>query len=270
MAKVSRPYLMVARSSFQGITIMENNIIPLSQNDRFMFSCSRKVPCFNECCREMNQFLTPYDILRLKSRLNLSSSQFLERYGSQQTGPETGLPIVSLKTEFAKERKCPFVTPSGCSVYEDRPSSCRTYPLVRLASRSGETGKIAERFWLLKEPHCLGFERGRTWTINEWVENQEVSFYNEMNDKLLEIISLKNRRLPGSLDVKSRLCFHMALYDIDTFRSHISEKNIFDQRYPEDPETMHSDTLINDDVALLKLGHQWIKRLLFGSHLKQD
>jgi Fe-S-cluster containining protein len=247
---------------------MENNMIPLSENDTFTFSCSRKVPCFNECCRDLNQFLTPYDILRLKQRLGLSSSLFLERYASQQTGPETGLPVITLKTEFAKKLQCPFVTPSGCSVYEDRPSSCRTYPLLRIASRSRETGEIAERFILLKEPHCLGFERGRTWTIREWIENQEVFFYNEMNDMLLEIISFKNRRLPGSLDIKSRVAFHMALYDIDAFRSHIFENNILDQWNPKNPDIITSDTL-NDDVALLKLGHQWIKKILFDN-IEQD
>jgi uncharacterized protein len=244
-------------------------MISLSQDDIFTFSCSKKVPCFNECCRDLNQFLTPYDILRLKNRLGLSSSLFLERYTSQQTGPETGLPIITLKTDFSKKHKCPFVTPTGCSVYEDRPSSCRTYPLVRLASRSRETGDITERFLLLKEPHCLGFEKDRTWTVCEWIENQAVSFYNEMNDMLLEIISLKNRNLPGSLDIESRRCFHMALYDIDTYRSHIIEKNIFDQRHPGSPDAVTWDTLINDDVALLKLGHQWIKKILF-SHLEQD
>jgi uncharacterized protein len=240
---------------------MGNNMTPLSQDDIFTFSCSKKVPCFTECCRDLNQFLTPYDILRLKNRLGLSSGLFLERYTCRQTGPETGLPIITLKTDFAEKLKCPFVKTSGCSVYEDRPSSCRTYPLVRLASRSRETGKIDEAFILLKEPHCLGFEQGRTWTIREWIENQEVSFYNEMNDKLLEIISLKNRGLSGSLDMKSRSCFHMALYDIDAFRSNLFEKNILDE-LNLDPKTL--DTLKNDDVALLKLGHQWIKKILFG------
>ncbi len=240
---------------------MENNIIPLSQTDTFMFSCSKKAPCFNACCRDLNQFLTPYDILRLKNRLGLSSGLFLERHTAQRTGPETGLPIVSLKTRFAEDLKCPFVTPSGCSVYEDRPSSCRTYPLVRLASRSREINSITERFFLLKEPHCLGLKQGRTWRIHEWIENQEVSFYNEMNDMLLEIISLKNQNLSGSLDVKSRRCFHMALYDIDAFRSNIFENNILDG-WHLDAETL--DTVKTDDVALLKLGHQWIKKNLFG------
>jgi Fe-S-cluster containining protein len=240
---------------------MENNMTPLSLNDTFTFSCSKKVPCFNECCRDLNQFLTPYDILRLKHRLDLSSNLFLERYTTQQTGPETGLPIITLKPDDYQKLKCPFVTSSGCSVYKDRPSSCRTYPLVRIASRSRETSKITEQYILLKEPHCQGFEQERTWTIRKWIEDQGVTFYNEMNDMLLEIIGLKNRLIPGPLQFKSRLAFHMALYDIDTFRSHIFEKHILDT-WNLDEKTL--DTLKTDDAELLKLGHRWIKKILFG------
>ena len=239
---------------------------PLSANDTFLFSCSKKVPCFNECCRDLNQFLTPYDILRLKHRLDLSSHLFLESYTTQQTGPKTGLPIITLKPNDPHKLTCPFVTSSGCSVYEDRPSSCRTYPLVRMASRSRETGKITEQYILLKESHCVGFEQGRTWTIRKWIQDQDVTLYNEMNDMLLEIIGLKNRLIPGPLDIKSRFAFHMALYDMDTFRSNIFEQNILDH-WNLDEKTL--DSVKNDDVELLKLGHRWIKKILFGD-IEQD
>ena len=238
----------------------------LSLNDTFSFSCSKEVPCFNECCRDLNQFLTPYDILRLKHRLDLSSHLFLERYTTQQIGPQTGLPIITLKTDDSHKLKCPFVTSSGCSVYEDRPSSCRTYPLMRIASRSRETSKITEQYLLLKEPHCQGSEQGRTWTIRKWIEDQDVTLYNRMNDMLLEIIGLKNRLIPGPLDIKSKLAFHMALYDIDTFRTHIFEQHILDT-WRLDEKTL--DTLKNDNVELLILGHRWIKKALFGE-IEQD
>ena len=84
---------------------MENNMTPLSLNDTFKFSCSKKVPCFNECCRDLNQFLFPYDILRMKNRLGLPSNLFLEQYTSQHTGPETGLPVITFKTDPFKELK---------------------------------------------------------------------------------------------------------------------------------------------------------------------
>ena len=240
---------------------MEINPSPLSPTDTFRFSCTNEVACFNECCRDLNQFLTPYDILRLKNRLGLTSSIFLERYTTQHTGPETGLPIITLKTDYAHEFKCPFVTASGCRVYGDRPSSCRTYPLIRFASRSRETGAVTEQYMLLKETHCLGCNQGDNWTVRKWIENQEVTPYNQMNDRFMEIIGLKHRRLPGSLDIKSGLMFHLACYDLDTFRSHIFEKDLLGDRNLG-PETL--DALKHDDVALMKLGFKWVKETLFG------
>ncbi|QTA89843.1 Putative zinc- or iron-chelating domain-containing protein [Desulfonema magnum] len=229
-------------------------MIPLLPEDTFKFSCSKNVPCFNECCRDLNQFLTPYDILRLKNHLKISSGVFLERYTAQHIGPETGLPVVTFKTDPASGLECPFVTPSGCSVYEDRPSSCRTYPLARLASRSRETGKITEQYVLLKESHCLGFEQEQTWTVREWVKNQDIEIYNEMNDLLMEVISLKNRLHPAPLDIKARHFFHMACYDLDAFRSQLDNFNL-------DADTLEAAK--KDDTELLKLGMQWIKKTLF-------
>ncbi len=240
---------------------MDNNMIPLSLSDTFRFSCSERVPCFNECCKDLNQCLTPYDILRLKNHLGMTSSLFLERFTAQHTGPESGLPIITLKTDYAREFKCPFVTSSGCSVYEDRPSSCRAYPLVRIASRSRETGKIIEQYMLLKEPHCLGFRQEQIQTVEEWVEDQGIRIYNQMNDMLMEIISLKNRLAPGQLDIKASFIFHMACYDLDKFGSHIFEKGILDD-LSLDSGTL--DAVKNDDEALLKLGLKWIKYKLFG------
>ena len=235
-------------------------MIPISIDDTFKFSCSAKVPCFNECCQDLNQFLTPYDILCLKNHLGLTSGTFLERYTTQHTGPETGLPVIALKPDDALKLKCPFVTESGCSVYNARPSSCRMYPLARAISRSRETGRITEHFALIKELHCRGFEQETTQTVRQWIENQKIAGYNEINDMLMEIISLKNHTRPGPLDMKSSHFFQIALYDLDRFRPHIFEKGLLDDLH------LDSDILEgvkNDDVELLKLSHKWIKQILF-------
>jgi len=115
---------------------LENNLVPIDLEETFRFECSPGLACFNACCRDLNQFLYPYDILRLKRRLGISSGEFLKCYTSQHLGPESGLPIVSLTSADAKRLTCPFVTAEGCSVYPDRPSSCRIYPLVRAISRN--------------------------------------------------------------------------------------------------------------------------------------
>ena len=239
---------------------MENNYTPVSPSQTFTFSCSRKISCFNECCRDLNQFLAPYDILRLKNRLDLSSTEFLKRYTKEHTGPESGLPIIVLKTDASQSAKCPFVKPDGCSVYEDRPSSCRIYPLMRLKSRSRETAKLSEHFMLLKEEHCQGFQEDTAWTIKTWQDGQGLCIYNEMNDRMLNIISLKNRLMATPLNIDSKRLFYLSLYDLDRFRTHIRRKDL--PGMAEIPDEMFTQ-ITNNDEALLKFAFNWIQQVLF-------
>ena len=240
---------------------MKPKLIPLSLKETFRFSCSPDVPCFNECCRDLNQFLTPYDILRLKNHLGLSSGEFLERYTSQHIGPESGLPIVTLRPKGGHDAICPFVSPGGCTVYENRPSSCRTYPLVRALSKSRQTGETLQQFMILQESHCLGFRAGGKQTVQQWMDGQEIEIYNKINDKLMQIISLKNQLMPGPLDLKSRRLFYIALYDLDNFRSQIKAQGLLDDF---DINSAILNKAMEDDVALLKLGMEWIKQVVFN------
>jgi len=235
-------------------------LTPISPQDTFRFSCSPDVPCFNACCRDLNQFLTPYDILRLKNHLALSSGEFLEQYTSQHTGPESGLPVVTLRPKDNHDLICPFVSPDGCTVYENRPSSCRTYPLVRALSRSRQTGEITEQFMVIREPHCLGFKERQTQTARQWIHEQEIAAFNDINDQMIQIISLKNRLMPGPLDLKSRSLFYTALYDLDNFRTQI-QKNQLPDNFPIDAATI--DKAMEEDQELLKLGMKWVKMVLF-------
>ena len=43
----------------------------------FKFRCYRGIGCFTVCCADLNLVITPYDILRLKNRLDLTSDDFL-------------------------------------------------------------------------------------------------------------------------------------------------------------------------------------------------
>jgi Fe-S-cluster containining protein len=240
---------------------MEATIEEVFSNRPFSFSCGPSVSCFNRCCWDLNQFLTPYDILRLKQGLKLPSGAFLARYCLVHDGPETGLPVVSFRTDPADGHRCPFVADQGCRVYADRPSSCRSYPLMRLASRSRETGRITERFFLLKEPHCRGCETDRRLTVRQWVEDQGLGEYNEMNDRILVLISLKNRTRPGPLSLADRHLFVTALYDLDEFRrqrykAHLADDERFDADLRRAAGT--------GDTALLKLAVEWVKEELFS------
>ena len=241
--------------------MVDPKLTPIALNDPLRFECSPNVPCFNECCRDLNQFLTPYDILRLKNHLGLSSGEFLEQYTTQHIGPESGLPIVTLRPKGGHDRICPFVSPGGCTVYDHRPSSCRIYPLVRGLARSRQSGEIREQFMVLQESHCRGFKEGGKQTAQQWMDGQEIKIYNQINDKLMQIISLKNQLRPGPLDLKSRHLFHTALYDLDNFRSQIEKNGRLDD-FQVDAAML--EKAMEDDLALLEIGMRWIKGVVFG------
>ena len=159
------------------------------EKEAFTFACHPGVPCFTECCRDLRLVLTPYDILRLKNRLGLASGAFLDDYTELQLGEHNGFPAVFLRMGTDERRTCPFVTPQGCRVYEDRPGACRIYPVGRGASKNESQGPTREIFFVVREPHCQGFQEPTEWTVGDWSKDQGLEHYNYFNDLWMEIIT---------------------------------------------------------------------------------
>ena len=235
-------------------------IFELSEDEPFCFDCQSHVPCFNECCRDLNQFLTPYDIVRLKNHFKLSSSDFLNQYTTKHIGPQTGLPVITITPADRFERICPFVTPAGCSVYENRPSSCRMYPVIRVLSRSREDGNKQIRYALIKESHCQGFEQKRQLTVREWMDGQGLTLYNENNDLMMDIISLKNQYIPGPLEGNAQKLFYTMCYDIDCLKE--------DERAAGLEDIEISEAEKNDDEKLLHFSLNYLKKYFLALGLK--
>jgi hypothetical protein len=97
--------------------------------------------------------------------------------------------------------------------------------------------------------------------LKRWMHDQGVVIYNENNDKFMQIISLKNRLIPGQLDIKSRQLFNLALYNLDDFKSQIQNNGLLDNF---DVNSRIMDTALKSDVALLNLAMQWLKHTLFN------
>ena len=95
-------------------------------DSRFRFGCHAGVSCFNVCCRQLEMILYPYDIIRLKKRLGISSDEFLRQYTQLGQGAHPFFPAVMMRMADNPEQTCPFLGDEGCTVYEDRPTSCRT------------------------------------------------------------------------------------------------------------------------------------------------
>ncbi len=231
----------------------------LSRDDKFKFACHPKVPCYNKCCQDINIFLTPYDIVRLKNRLNISSGEFLAKYTIMLADRSQDYPILQLKMNDTEEKECPFVTKLGCSVYEDRPWPCRMYPV---GSASPKEGSDEEHFYfMMKEDVCRGFEEGNEWTIGEWLDNQEVTPYDEMGELFKEIAFHEYFRKDKKLTAKKIDFFFMAAYNIDEFKRFVNESS-FLQRFDVDENSIKK--IMEDDKELLKFAFQWLKFALFG------
>ena len=231
-------------------------------DNSFTFSCHPGVDCFNMCCSDINQFLYPYDIIRLKKNLGLSSGEFLDKYTLIYNGDTTGLPVVSFRTNPREGNPCPFVGETGCQVYDDRPASCRIFPLARAISRSRQTGEITEHFALIKDPICKGFNCNRSVTVRQWVNDQGLEPYNSYNDKMIELISMKQQIMPGPLPGPLKEKFIMACYNIDLFRLKINEENLITEKQIG---AVRFEQIIDDDLALLDFGLSWIRQELFGN-----
>lgn len=235
---------------------MDDRLSPLDVDASFGFCCSPQRVCFNECCRDLNQLLTPYDVLRLKNRIGLPSYRFLAQYTRRHTGPGSGLPVVTLVPGDPNRLTCPFLTPAGCRVYPDRPSSCRIYPLVRILRRSPDAADAREEFRLLREPHCRGFDAGRRQTVREWISDQGLQEYIAENDRLLDVISLKARLSSKSLPPSLSDQVYTALYDLDRLRERLCHGG------PTGLSAESIELARQDEGTLLHLGMEWVKALL--------
>lgn len=164
----------------------------LGREDILEFRCGPDVPCFNECCGDLDLSLSPYDVIRLRHALGMSSKAFLSEYTQVGRMSGNGFPVVMLDMRGDERRSCPFVQADGCSVYGDRPGACRVYPLGRGAS-IGEDGTVVEQFILIREKHCAGLGRSRRWTVVEYLENQGMGAYIDNDDRYMRLLHRVNR-----------------------------------------------------------------------------
>jgi Fe-S-cluster containining protein len=236
---------------------------PMSFSEKFTFSCTPDLSCFNECCRQIDLILTPYDMLRLKKRLKLDSSVFLQRYVIVEWEEGMRFPHCFLTMVDDGKASCVFLTEQGCSVYEDRPAACRAYPAGRGASRRVD-GTVTEQFVLVQEPHCKGFAAGQEQTVPGYFQAQGLTEYNRFNDQLLQLLQHPKVRA-GFRPTRSQMQqFILALYNVDMFRRELLAGRV-QLKQPLSP--MESRAIAaGDDKSLLLLGVRWLLEEYFGEY----
>lgn len=233
----------------------------LTKDSEFFFACHDKVACFNGCCRDVNIFLTPYDVLRMKRALAMTSGEFLAKYTLVPFDKNLKFPAVLLKMEDNKEKTCPFVSKEGCRIYSDRPWACRMYPLGLASPKEGGDALDQEFYFLLKEAGCQGFDEKKRWTVGEWMENQGVAEYNAMGQYFKDLTLHSFFQKGNNLPPPKIEMFFMACYDLDKFRRFVFDSSLLDKFEIEEEKLK---LLKEDDVELLKFAYTWLRFSLFG------
>jgi uncharacterized protein len=255
---------------------MTNTITPPSDNDAtqafleslpelapgecFRFACHPQVPCFNACCSDLSLMLTPYDVLRLRARLGLSSREFIARHALAAQAPDTGFPMLRLRMrDDVPGAPCPFVTREGCTVYPGRPGACRTYPLGR-ATKTDAAGEVVEQFFVVQEPHCRGFEQDASWTSASWLTDQDLKEYNRHNDRYMLLLAEAKQR-GATLDQKQANMAFLAAYNIDAFRDFLANTGMLGRL---ELTEQRQNAILQDESERLLFAMDWLELVLFG------
>lgn len=242
--------------------------VQLKRDDKFKFCCHKKVSCFTECCGGLDIFLTPYDILRMKNRLGITSGEFLLKHTETVILSKTHVPLIKMNMN-KNDGRCTFVrSVDGCTIYEDRPVACRYYP-VGMGAMKGPRG--GDFYFLLKEAHCQGFQEPEEWIVEDWKKDQEIDVYDDVNKDWIDIImDKKNSGAAVTPDEKSVKMFFMASYDIDSFKKFVFESRFFDVF---DVEEEFIQMIKESDIELIKFALRWLKFALYNEptmFLKKD
>jgi uncharacterized protein len=233
----------------------------LSKDDKFKFACHSGVSCFNDCCGDVNIFLTPYDVLRLKNELGISSQDFLDKYTILPIDQNQKLPVVVLRMQDNEKKSCFFVSDQGCTVYNNRPWACRMYPLG-LASPGETASELNEEFYfLLKESVCKGFNENKEQTIAEWINDQGIEDYTEFGDLYKDIYTHPYLEKAPELTPQKIDMFFLASYNLDKFRNMVF-KSSFLVKFDVDADRLKK--MEEDDEELLKFAFDWLRFAIFG------
>jgi hypothetical protein len=236
--------------------------------DTFNFRCAPEVSCFNLCCRNLNLFLYPYNIIRLKNRLKISSSSFIDHYTDIIMRDHSFFPDVLLKMADNNEKTCPFLTENGCRVYEDRPDACRTFP-VEMGIQYHEKSNTYEPVYYFRPPDfCKGVNENQSWTIEKWMIDQKIETYRHMTIQWAKVKSLFQSDPWGAEGMngqKGKMAF-MAIYNIDEFRNFVFNSS-FLKRYKVQHILLNK--MKKNDEILLTFSFEWVKLFVWGISSKK-
>lgn len=235
----------------------------LAAGESFRFACHPGVTCFGACCSALDLMLTPYDALRLRHTTGQTSREFITLFANLMAMPEVGLPMLHMRMLADARHHCPFQRETGCAVYQDRPSACRTYPLGRATQRDAE-GNVVERIFMAREAHCHGFDEGTDFDAAAWMHDQGLEPYNQANDRymaLAEDLRAFETLTGRHIGQKQLGMAGLALYQPDEFQPFLAQSGLMDRL---DMTEARKQDVLGDEEACLDFGYDWLELSLMG------
>ena len=226
------------------------------------FQCRKGIACWNACCSNIDISLTPYDILRLKRRFDIGSGEFLKKYTAPYEMEQSSIAGVKLRP-VENGTACQFMTAEGCSVYEDRPTACRYYPVALLSLRRQDETTDRASYAMVEEPHCLGHQEPRRISVGDYRKEQGLEEYDDLVRGWRQLILKKKSSGPsiGKPTKRSLELFFMVCYDIDRFSQFVASEG-FAEIY--DLPAAEMQTILCDDIELMQFGFRFLRQVLFG------
>ncbi|MCG8472195.1 MAG: YkgJ family cysteine cluster protein [Desulfobacterales bacterium] len=234
----------------------------IAPGETFHFKCHSGLSCFNRCCRNLNLFLSPYDVLRLKQGLGITSEAFIDTYTDAVLREGKCFPELLLRMKEEEDATCIFLSNKGCTAYEHRPDTCRTFPAEH-GIWFDDKGKKQQILTLKPPGFCEGIHESQTLTPEQWRKDQSAEKHNAMNELWGEVEALFTPATfgpEGPSGQKGKMAF-MAAYNVEGFRSFLFESSFFKRCKIKKELQMK---LRRDDVAIMKFGFEWIKVFLLG------
>lgn len=114
-----------------------------------------------KCCVSRGQYgyvyVTKADRRRFAKHFGISTTEFTKKYCEKDEG------LFHLKEDPSKG-ECQFLVDNQCSVYEARPTQCRTWPFWPELMNAKSWNSEVKNF-------CPGVGKGRVWSASE-IQNQ--------------------------------------------------------------------------------------------------
>lgn len=240
----------------------------LTAKTRIRFNCHKGIACFNACCKQADVTLAPYDVVRLKQRLGMTSEEFLKKHTVPFQMDQDGVPGLKLRTD--NSGACLFLDgENGCSVYADRPTVCRYYPVALLSMRAKGSSVAEENYSLVREDHCKGHDEDREVSIEDYRKEQGCDEYDARNRDWYRLILKKKSAGPGvgRPSEMSLQMFFMASYNIDMFRRFVLSDG-FRRTYRL--QDAFYEAVAKDDRILLDFALQFLRQVLFAERTLEE